>query len=118
MDIDALVRAWRQRAAARRAKRLGRAERARESAKLAAAVLRNEFEADEVWLFGSLTGEPRHDDFDLDLAVRGVPAERYFAALARVSELVSEPVDLVPLESCGERLIRHIASAGERIDDG
>jgi uncharacterized protein len=118
MDIDSLEQAWRQRAEDVRKRRLERAARARDSARHAAAILRHEFGAGEVWLFGSLIGEPRHDDFDIDLAVRGLPPERYFAALTRVSEVVSEPVDLVPLESCGHRLKHLIHTAGARMNDG
>jgi hypothetical protein len=42
MDVDMPARAWRQRGA---------------------SIFREEFDAAEVWLFGSLAGEPRHDDF-------------------------------------------------------
>jgi len=63
VDIDTLADAWRRRGERRRSERLERAERARRDARRAAAGLRTDFEVDEVWLFGSLTSEPRHDAF-------------------------------------------------------
>lgn len=81
-------------------------------------MLRNEFGVDEVWLFGSLASEPRHDAFDIDLAVSGLRPDQYFAALARVSDVVGGPVDLVTLETCNERVRRIVAATGRRIDDG
>ena len=118
MDLDTLAQAWRQRGARQRARRLERVAHARESARRAARILREEFEVAEVWLFGSLAGEPQHDDFDVDLAVRGLRPERYFEALARVSDVVREPIDLIPLEGCTERLQSRIATTGERLHDG
>lgn len=117
MDLDALAKSWRRRGARRRVRRLERAERARQAARGAAALLRKEFDVDEVWLFGSLASEPRHDAFDIDLAVRGLRPEKYFSALARVSEVVNGPVDLITLETCSARVRRAVATTGERIDD-
>jgi predicted nucleotidyltransferase len=73
---------------------------------------------EEVWLFGSLTTEPRHDDFDIDLAVRGLVPERYFEALAHVSDVATEAVDLIPLETVDKHSSSRIAAAGERLDHG
>lgn len=81
-------------------------------------VLRDEFGVAEVWLFGSLASDPVHDDFDVDLAVRDLQPEQYFSALARVSELVGEPVDLVTLETSSERVRKAVATGGKRIDRG
>ncbi|MEX2569757.1 MAG: nucleotidyltransferase domain-containing protein [Gemmatimonadota bacterium] len=118
MDLESLAKAWTRRAVRQRTERLERADRARESAKRAAAVLRDEFEVDEVWLFGSLAGEPMRDDFDIDLGVRGLRPEWYFAALARVSDVAAVSVDLVTLEDCGERARRAVETSGRRIDEG
>ena len=118
MELETLAHAWRGRTARRRERRLRRAEAARQAAREAAAVLRREFEVEEVWLFGSLLGEPRHDGFDIDLAVRGLRPERYYAALARVSEPIARPVHLVTLETCKERLRHIVAGTARRIDRG
>lgn len=118
MDLDALAKSWRRRGARQRVKRLERAERARRAARRAATILRDEFDVDEVWLFGSLASEPRHDSFDVDLAVRGLRPEKYYSALARVSDVVGGPVDLITLETCSERVRRAVATTARRLDDG
>lgn len=43
MEFDTLARAWRRRAARESAERLERADRVREAARQAAAILQNEF---------------------------------------------------------------------------
>lgn len=116
MELESLAEAWRRRIASQREVRRERAGEARRAAQRAARVLREGFGVEEVWLFGSLVTGPRHDAFDVDLAVRGLPPERYFAALARVCDVVGGPVDLVTLETCSERLRRRVADRGERLD--
>lgn len=54
--------------------------------------------AKEVYVFGSAAhGEPRSDS-DLDLAVRGLPADKFFRVMSAVTFAVSRPVDLVDLD--------------------
>jgi len=118
MDLDVLAEAWRGRMARQRVIRLKRANEARAAARRAAIVLRAEFAVEEVWLFGSLVSGPRHDAFDIDLAVRGLQPDLYYEALSRVSDLVGGPVDLVQLESCSDRLRHTVATTAERIDHG
>ena len=118
MDLETLAASWRDRMARQRQRRRQRAEQARAAARRAAVVLRREFDVEAVWLFGSLLSGPRHDDFDVDMAVRGLRPNRYYAALARVSDIVGGPVDLVPLESCHQGLRHRVETTGERIDDG
>lgn len=115
-DLKSLAGAWRVRIQQQRTARRERAARARVAAHEAAVVLKEEFGVEDVWLFGSLVAEPRHDDFDVDLAVRGLAPERYFSALARVCDVVGGHVDLVTLESCSERLRSTVAATGERLD--
>ena len=115
-ELDKLAAGWRQRLVRRQESRRLCAEAVRTAACRAAEMLRRDYGVAEVWLFGSLGRGPRHDEFDVDLAVRGLAPERHFAAMARVAEPVGRPVDLVALESCGERLRHAVATAGERID--
>ena len=118
MDIDTLAAAWRSRVARQHTERQKRAARAREDARGAAAVLQNEFGVEEVWLFGSLASAPRHDAFDIDLAVRGLRPDQYFKALARIGDIVQEPFDVVTLETCRERTRQAVEATGVRIDGG
>jgi uncharacterized protein len=113
MDPNELARAWRRRLEAEAAQIHAAAEGARARAEEAASVLRDDFGAREVWLFGSLVGgQPRHANFDVDLAVVGIPPARHFKALARAAEIIGRPVDLVALESASEALARRIRERG------
>lgn len=118
MDLEALAEAWRRRASRAREERRNRAQQARRAAEEAAQMLVRDFGASEVWLFGSLANEPRRDEFDVDLAARGLPPGRYFEAVARASEVVDRPVDLVRLETCPDATRRRIESTGRRIAHG
>ena len=83
-----------------------RRERALEVARRGAAVLRQEFGANPVILFGSAArGEGFHDRSDVDLAAGGLIGAGFFAAVARLQDLSSEfQVDLVPLEDAAPSL--------------
>lgn len=79
-----------------------RRKRALLVARQATTLLREEFDAKKVVLFGSLA---IHGNFtlwsDIDLAVFGVPADRFYAAVAAITGISAEfKVDLVDAESC------------------
>lgn len=91
-----------QRQTSTRSQQERRRKRAMRLARQAAALLRNEFDATKVVLFGSLAN---HSNFtlwsDIDLAVFGVPADRFYAAVAAIIGLSAEfKVDLVDAEAC------------------
>lgn len=81
----------------------------------AASVLRREFGARGVWLFGSLKRPWFHDASDVDLAVEGVDSARLGLAWDRVCQIIGASVDLVSLEEAPESLRRRIAESGEMI---
>jgi predicted nucleotidyltransferase len=117
-DLRPYVAAWKARA--ERERERGRALLAERRARLSQVVayLRDEVGATEIVLFGSpVTGEGDAAS-DVDLAVRGIPAARYFEALARVSDLLGCDVDLVELESARPSLARCIEDTGEVLHDG
>lgn len=118
VDVEALAAAWRRRRASREARLEERVSRAHATARHAARILKDEFGVHRVFLFGSLAWGRPHEWSDLDLAVEGLPPERTFAALSRVSGVAGEQVDLVPLESCAESLRRRVLEQGIRVDDG
>jgi predicted nucleotidyltransferase len=64
---------------------------------MAARILR-EVGAREVFVFGSASREEPPAGCDLDLAVRGLPPERFFDAMSRVALAISRPLDLVDLD--------------------
>lgn len=79
-----------------------RHKRAMRIARQAAALLRNEFDAQNVVVFGSLAIPGNFTLWsDIDLAVFGVPDDRFYAAVAAITGLSAEfKVDLVDAETC------------------
>lgn len=75
-------------------------------------MLCREFGATEVILFGSLVEGDPHAGSDVDLAVRGIPPDRYFEALARAADMLGCDVDLVELESARPSLRSRIDETG------
>lgn len=91
-------------------------ERARHlRSRLPAAVrcLRQEHGIATVVLFGSLANRTCRAGSDVDLAVRGLPADHYFEALADLMEIFAGPVDLVRLEDAPRSLRERIDAEGE-----
>lgn len=83
-------------------------------------LLIEEFGAQRVIPFGSVTGNGLwHQGSDLDLAVEGLPDNRFFEALSAVQDLVSSQirVDLVPLEDAKPKLRSHILGEVEMSED-
>lgn len=52
-----------------------------------------------VYVFGSVAEGASGPRSDLDLAVRGCPPERFYPLLGRLMEELSQPVDLVDLDT-------------------
>jgi predicted nucleotidyltransferase len=87
----------------------------REVASRVAAVLRTEFDAQRVWVFGSVVRPWFHEESDLDLAADGIAVERRGAAWDRALELADTPVDLVFLEEATPLLRERILADGEAL---
>ena len=81
-------------------------------ARAAAALLRDEFGATRVRLFGSVARGDTNEDFDVDLAAEGIPRRRYFAAWAAAGLLVGRKLDLVDLEDAPALLRQRIEEDG------
>jgi len=80
----------------------------------AAQILKQEFGAQRVWLFGSVL-VPRyiHARSDVDLAVAGLDPAQYFVALARLLDLdPNVSVDLVEIERTSDSLRSRILREG------
>lgn len=92
-----------------------RRKRALLAARKAAKLLKSEFGATEVILFGSLA---RRVGFtlwsDIDLASRGIPSEKFLTAMETVLYLSPEfKIDLVELETCSPALLKSIEKEGK-----
>ena len=94
-----------------------RRKRASLVARKVAKLLRDEFGATEVILFGSLARRRSFTLYsDIDLAVRGIAPERFFAASAAIEGVdVKFEIDLVELETCPPALIKSIEKDGKRL---
>jgi predicted nucleotidyltransferase len=54
--------------------------------------------AREVYLFGSAVRGTLEERSDIDLAVSGLPPEKFFQVLAQVEDIFQRPIDLVDLD--------------------
>ena len=83
-------------------------------AKRAAHLLRKEFAAERVVVFGSLAhGHWFTPWSDVDLAAWGIPPERFYAAVAAVTDLsFSLKIDLIDIETCRPTLKTIIEKEG------
>ena len=86
-------------------------------AEKAAALLKQEFGAKEVFLFGSLlSSESVHVESDIDLAVWGVSCDRYCEAVGTLlCSTEGFNVDLIRLEAASNSLLNCVASQGVRL---
>jgi uncharacterized protein len=72
-------------------------DKMKELIKRAAAALK-EAGAREVYLFGSGARGRMHEDSDIDLAVSGLPPEKFFQAMGNAGDILQRPFDLVDLD--------------------
>jgi predicted nucleotidyltransferase len=83
-------------------------------AKQASGILKQEFHADRVVLFGSMLSEQQvHGRSDVDLAVWGLKPQDYFRALGQLLSLNPDiPVDLLEVETAPARIREQIETQG------
>ena len=89
-------------------------KKAWQGARLAADLLKKEYGAKQVWVFGSLTDQSKFDhNSDIDLAEIGVPDHKFYAAVAAVTRAIRDfKVDLVDKENCRDVLKKSIEEEG------
>lgn len=81
---------------------------------LAAANLLLSMGASRVFVFGSAARGELRPDSDVDMAVSGLPAEVYFSAVSKASEIFGRPIDLLDLDD-ETPLVRHLLGSGELV---
>jgi predicted nucleotidyltransferase len=108
--------ALRRRDRSERAAKTARFKRARATAHAASEVLRTEFGAARVVVFGSLVEEDGAwfgARSDIDLAAWAIAPEDFFDAVARLETLSAEfEIDLVAMERCPPHLVASIDRHG------
>ena len=94
-----------------------RYQEAWELAKRAAALLKENFGAKKVFVFGSLVKSSWFTRWsDVDLATWGIPPDRFYAAVGAVTSLTTDfKVDLVDTKACRDSLRKAIESEGIEI---
>lgn len=119
---DSYVSAWRERWRAERARAEADAAARRQAVERMLPELARRLAAlgaRRVWLVGSFARGDAGPRSDLDLAVEGVPPERW-AEAERATEAIAgavAPVDLVPVESARSRFKEAVAREGRLLHD-
>ena len=87
---------------------------AQEDARAIATMLRRDFGATRIILFGSLARGGFHAESDIDLAVAGVPVPVWFEAYAAANRLARHYrwVELFPLEDLDGHFLRRVLETG------
>lgn len=80
----------------------------------AAVMLLRNMGAHEVFLFGSAARNELRPQSDVDIAVRGLPPSRFFAAASGATDALDRPVDLVDLDD-PTPIVRYLLSSGELV---
>lgn len=77
----------------------------------AAAVLK-EAGAREVYVFGSAASGAMREDSDIDIAVSGLPPEKFFQAMGDAADALQRPLDLVDIDEVNP-FTRYLREEGE-----
>ena len=80
----------------------------------AVAQLLRRYGASDVFVFGSATKSTFRPGSDVDIAVTGLPPDVFFSAIAKASDILGKPVDLVDLDDRTPR-VRYLIGSGELV---
>ncbi|MDV3001969.1 MAG: hypothetical protein N5P05_003575 [Chroococcopsis gigantea SAG 12.99] len=89
------------------------AQRAREELKSVIDYLKENFPVTKIILFGSLVKGKFCETSDIDLAVEGIPPEKYFQVLNTINSMSDRLIDLKPLESLDPHFLKRVLQTGE-----
>ncbi|MEN9222908.1 MAG: nucleotidyltransferase domain-containing protein [Thermostichus sp. BF3_bins_97] len=111
------LRYWQNQVARAAQARQQASEQAWQEVAQIAQMLRQDFAVTRIVVFGSLTKGRFTEESDIDLAVAGIPKERFFEALGRVNRYSQRWVDLKPLEDLDPYFRQRILSTGVDLVD-
>ncbi|MDZ7364092.1 MAG: nucleotidyltransferase domain-containing protein [candidate division KSB1 bacterium] len=115
VDYSPYIEGLKRREAERKASLEKRRQKALVVAQQIAEMLRRDFDAKEIYLFGSaLRPGEFHAHSDIDLAAEGIAPERYFSAVGRALMMSDEfSVDLLDFSECLPELKTVICRRGK-----
>lgn len=102
LELEPYLTFWLQRQAEDRQYNQQLGDQARQDAGRIATMLQEQFQAQQIILFGSLAKNKFTPTSDIDLAISGVAPELFFTALAEANRLTPFPVDLKTNRSIGQ----------------
>lgn len=116
-EMEVYRRTARERQALKEEKLANRMEQARSVATAAAAWLRQNYDVEQVWLFGSLVHKQWFTmTSDIDLAIAQLAPNDYWLAVARLQDISPDfKVDLVRLDSIPDSFKNAIMSESEAL---
>jgi predicted nucleotidyltransferase len=107
---------WRDRKAKEAAASKALAKQAWADVEQIAKLLTEQFGATQIIVFGSLMQEDCFDsESDIDMAVKGIPPEDYFTAMAAVNQISRHWVDLKPIEVIDPHFWQKVLKTGRII---
>lgn len=94
-----------------------RFHKAWKQAKKAASILKDNFGASDVYVFGSLTDRTFfHMNSDIDLAETGIPDEKFYAAVGYLLRTIKDfKIDLIDIENCRNSLKECVQKEGVKL---
>jgi uncharacterized protein len=108
---------WRNQQARQTKERQVLTQQAWQEVRAIVMLLKQDFGATQIILFGSLLSDRFDAQSDIDMVVAGIPAEAYFVALSAVNRLSDRWVDLKPLEALDANFRDRVLATGQVIDE-
>lgn len=82
-----------------------------------AAETLKRYGAQEVYVFGSIATSSVREGSDIDMAVKGLPPDVFFKAMAQAHSILGRPLDLIDLDEPNP-LTRYLKEEGELVRVG
>ncbi len=119
--IKEYVRGWKKKQKKKEAARRKRTRHARKKAEAIAEMAFESFEAEKVWIIGSLAREEMRENSDIDMVISGISdlsPEEFWSLLKKADKLASPfRVDIIPAEDASPALKKRIEREGVRLDE-